>query len=193
MFKVEFKEIIEKFLEPNEELLWQARGLKRMKKYCYNITNKRLFTIRKWDGVSDFPIPDFMIVQYFVSDMDFFFFVSRKKNSPKICDLIFKTNPISWENNRMWFLLVTFNQELPSSHPFYVQFILDNGWDFKNYVPTVHLLRMKNVPDREKIRSILINRLKIPEESSIPDYYELLKRLKREGDKVFEGNFHDAY
>ncbi len=93
----------------------------------------------------------------------------------------------------MWFLLVTFNQELPLSHPFYVQFILDNGWDFKHYIPTTHLLIMKNVPNREAIRSILINRSKILEEYPTPNYYELLKKLKREENKVCEGDFHSTY
>lgn len=108
---------------------------------------------------------DYGIIQYYLSDIEYFFSSLKKKGSPKIHDLLFKTHPICKENHLKMLVNCNINTALSFNDRFYVTFVIDNGrgGDYNKYVPTEYLIKMENVSDIEDVSMIIRDKLGIKE------------------------------
>jgi hypothetical protein len=180
----EKSEIAEKLMGKNEEILWQGVPYgRRSKKDSYYISTKRIFSIIPGYTTTLHSF-DYGLIQYFVSDIEFFFIRLKKRGDPNIYNLYFKTYPIHKENLLKMLLNCNINKELPLDDEFYITFVPDNGWCPKG--PDECLILMERIIDIEHISIVLRNNLGIKEETSPPD----LKLLYR---KVVMWDFHSWY
>lgn len=110
-----------------------------------------------------------------MSDIEYFFIIVKKKGTPIIYDLIFKTHPIQKEHHLKMLVNCNVNKALPFDDEFYMTFILDNGrgGDYSRYIPFECLIHMESITDIEDVSRVIRDTLGIKEDLSPPNNKKL--------------------